>query len=167
MATVWDYKQASYSTEIFNIVQSELELIFKTDLINVEGSELDFNNCIDILAADNDYNFYGIAFRALKRFNKYFTIRYKHKDCKQSKTEYDKLLDPSLKLKSKYHVQVNDAGDFYVISTIPTNDIIDYLTINNLIINTNKDSSKYIVIPWLDLKTQGYNLKHYRIPKNK
>lgn len=165
MANIWDYEQAGYSTEIFNIVKSDLNGIFKSELINVEGSELDFEHCIDALVADNNYNFYGIAFRAQAKLYKTFTIRYKHKDSKTVKTEYDKLMDPDNKIKPKYHVQVFDAGDFYVIGTVPTNDIIDYMTVNELKIKTNKDSSQFVIIPWHNLKVQGYDIKAYRIPK--
>lgn len=166
MANIWDYEQAGYSTEIFDIVKPVLVDIFKGELINVENSELDFGNCIDALVADTENNnFYGIAFRARKKLYKDLTIRYKHKDSKTAKTEYDKLMDPDIKIKPKYHVQVNDAGSFYVLAIIKTSDIIDYMTFNNLDIRTNKDSGKFIVIPWHNLKVQGYDIKAYRIPK--
>lgn len=165
MADTWDNETAKYSTKIFNIVKSVLVDIFKSEIINVEGSELDHENCIDALVADIDYNFYGIAFRARKQLYKDLTIRYKNASAKDKKTEYDKLMDVSNKIKPKYHVQVNDAGSFYVLVIIPTNDVIDYMTVNKLRIKTHDDGGQFVIIPWHDLKVQGYGIKAYRIPK--
>lgn len=165
MNKTWDYTSGSYSTNIFNEVKEDLENIFKCKLINIEGSDIDYKNCIDAWLVDEYDNRAGIAFRARKQLYKDLTIRYKKSYDKTAKTEYDKLMDPTIKIKPYYHVQVNDAGDFYVIAIISTNDLIDYMTINDLDIKTHDDGGQFIIIPWHDLKIQGYSIKAYRIPK--
>lgn len=166
MSKLWDRAAGDYSTEIFNIVKPVLENILNCKVINCEGSKLDLENCIDACLIDNNGNKTdGIAFRAQRKLYKTFSIRYKQAFDKKAKTEYDKLMNPNIKIKPKYHVQVFDAGEFYVMAISLTSDIIDYMLINNLNIITNFDTSQFIAIPWRDLKTQGYDIKAYKIAK--
>lgn len=164
MNKTWDLKSSSYSTDTFYAVKPVLEKIFNCEIKNCEGTPLDFKYCIDAVFVDDNGNCNeGIAFRAQRKLYKTFSIRYKKSFGKTMKTEYDKLMDPSVKIKPKYHVQVFDAGGFFVIGVIPTSDLIDYMTINNLDIKTNPDGSQFVVIPWHDLKVQGYYIKAYRM----